>query len=286
MAAGQRVIKTLRLDSNLDSYRDFFTTEQGQALYSRMHPGNASLIDDLGFAWRAAAYAAALPGQVTGQIPAFLDGLNRSPQFADSQLTTMERVLGILAQRLPTVTADPKLLRDLKKTVLDILGELASARTKHPLHIEQNDLWEQFLGTAEFQFYVVSSQRFCYLTTYAAYEAFLVGVARTKTGDDSIRSSDRNPSFATRLDQAIGESTSSKCWSAEPVKIAREIRNALMHERGCVTRQLEQYRSKLRLEGDEIQLWPSDNRRLFEDLLERVLVALDDDRWQQTEVKA
>lgn len=269
------VVKTILVDPDHKSYKDFFTTEQGQSLYSKKREDIAGLIDDLAFAWRSAAYAAAMPGQISGQVPNFVSGWHTMPQHPESQLSISEMVLGILVKRLPTVTADPDFFAELRRTILDVLDEVGRIRAKHSLEISEEDVWNQFLITPEFQFYIISSQRFCYLTAYAAYESFVVGIVRRSLRDDTIRISDKNPKFFVRLKEVVGESVASKCWSARPVIIAREIRHSLMHERARITKKLEPYRDEIRLVEEEIQIHPSDNRQLFIDLIERVRLLLD-----------
>jgi hypothetical protein len=269
------VVKRVLVDPDHESYKNFFTTEQGQSLYSRKREDLNELIDDLAFVWRSAAYAAAMPGQISGQVPNFVSGWHTMPQHAESQLSISEMVLGILVKRLPTVTADPAFLAELRTTILDVLDEVATIRAKHSLAISEEDIWKQFLIIPEFQFYIISSQRFCYLTAYAAYESFVVGIVRRSLKDDQIRSTDKNPKFYNRLKEAVGESMASKCWSSTPVDIAREIRHSLMHERGRMTKNTEPFRKQIRLVEEEIQIHPSDNRQLFVDLIERVHLLLD-----------
>jgi hypothetical protein len=216
-----------------------------------------------------------MPGQISGQVPNFVSGWHTMPQHAESQLSISEMVLGILVKRLPTVTADPTFLSELRATILDVLDEVAAIRAKHSLEVSEEDIWNQFLIIPEFQFYIISSQRFCYLTTYAAYESFLVGIVRQSLNDDHIRASDKNPKFYNRLKEAVGESLASKCWSSPPVDVAREIRHSLMHERARMTKNLEPFRKHIRLVDEEIQIHPSDNRQLFVDLIERVHLLLD-----------
>ncbi|MEO0530981.1 MAG: hypothetical protein AAF266_10465 [Planctomycetota bacterium] len=176
----------------------------------------------------------------------------------------------MLHAKLPTITADPQFLSELRTTVSGLVEEVREVRSKQPLEVTEDDLWKQFLRLPKYQFYISGSQRFCYLSAYAAYEVFLVGLVREKLQDQSIRVTDRDPKFTSRLIDAVGQSEASRSWSAAEVAMPREIRNSMLHERGRMTAKLETYREKLRLVSDEIQLHPADNRKLIRDLLSRV----------------
>lgn len=269
------VIKTFLIDPDIQSYRNYFTTDQAQSLLDRGLDAVEPLVNDLSFAWRSAAYAAGMPGQMAGQIPRFLAGEQSFPQSAEGQQSVTEMVLALLVHRLPTLTADPAFLGELRTTILNILPEVREARTSFPRSLTEDELWNTFLQLTEFQFYILSSQRFCYLTVYAAYEVFLVGFVRTVLKNDTIRVTDRSPRFSKRLEEAVGTSLCSKAWTTPAVAMPREVRNSLLHERGRLTVKLKPFESKLRLVDGEIQIYPEDNKQLIANLLGCVHLLLD-----------
>lgn len=128
----------------------------------------------------------------------------------------------------------------------------------------REDLWEVLIKEESFYTSLWSSERMCYGALYYSYECFLRECVRINRGEDT-----KEKRLKDDFRDAFGQDLANACWSDKKIHIARLTRNALVHNGGRITSQLEKQPHNFRVEDGEIQIGAPNTTDLYKLLKER-----------------
>ena len=87
------------------------------------------------------------------------------------------------------------------------------------------------------------------------------------------RTSDRD--FNQRLRSAFGDDVARQCWLNGDIAIVRDVRHALSHAGGRVTKRLENKKHGIKVLNGQLHIVPEDNRRTIKTLRPGVKALVD-----------
>jgi hypothetical protein len=138
----------------------------------------------------------------------------------------------------------------------------------NPTVVDIEKHWKSFISIPDFALRLWNSERNAYGALYYAYEDFLVrcvGVVNTKPDYRMPRRSE----FANDIAAVYGDQIRDICWLDKPVAVSREIRHAIVHNGGRITKVLANLAPDLPLEHDQIVILAPDTTELFNSLKRR-----------------
>jgi hypothetical protein len=123
-----------------------------------------------------------------------------------------------------------------------------------------DDVWAVYLYNNAFQgaLWKVAENSYCSL--YYAYENLLVAIA-LEYSDKKIRVTDRD--FTAQLNNILGESITTRVWSSSKIILAKEIRNAIVHNGGKLTDKLVKLKYENISDNGDVIISASDTRNLY-----------------------
>ena len=202
---------------------------------------------DLIASWKGISNARQMPVMMINLFKSGVEGATRPyAEYAHRFTTTLRDTI---VARVPLSDSQQRSmdagLRSIQAGTADMLKS-----AKHALDAEK--LWEDFTKELEIRLSLWKSEEAAYVMMFFAYESFLshcVGIFK----DNPAYRARRAEELGNDLETEFGKPVSDNCWRAEPVTIARLVRNALLHNGGRLTRELEQYRKRIIVvERDEI----------------------------------
>jgi hypothetical protein len=123
-----------------------------------------------------------------------------------------------------------------------------------------DDVWAKYLNNNAFQGALWKIAENSYCSLYYAYENLLVAIS-LEYSDRKVRVTDRD--FTAQLNNILGESITSKVWSSSKIILAKEIRNAIVHNGGKVTDKLVKLEYENISDDGDVSISASDTRDLY-----------------------
>jgi light-regulated signal transduction histidine kinase (bacteriophytochrome) len=267
------------VETRQDAYGPFFTDHFAHEAFEASNAA-ASLktpIFDLVADWRSASYAGALPAQIPSAIKHFHDAFVNTETPPSGILQYSEAILAKLSREIPELVADPKLQRKLQEKVVALSCEIVDANASVNQEMDGQEVWKQYLELHPFQLGLHGTLRLVYLAVYGAYENFLVRVLSIAHGGKRIRITDSD--FKKDFRSALGPLIDS-AWFAEEIKIARLVRNSLVHAGGRVTDELRKCKIPLVVHDDSLNVFPEHVSDLYNALKVPALAVMRAGRFQ------
>lgn len=271
-------IHHVRIDDNLDSYRSFFDHDWAKQIDALVRGTKLEgPVFTLGMTWKSVANTHFMPWLLVVSLIRQLDGfMETNPAMAATVIKD------IRANLLHAV--EDCLSREARRRLTAAINTLSAAAV-----LAQHDVkgavrarlspevhWNELLKNPEFKFSIWGSQRICYGALYHAFEYFARQCVAIGSGQsDEWRLPGNIVEAAKRL---YGPEFVDKCLGDRAVTIARFVRNALAHQGGRVTSELEGIGHGMVVEDGEIQIMPDNTAALYNvlktkafDLAERTL---------------
>lgn len=264
MGAQPETIATIYVITERGAYRDVFTTSQAEAIakFGDDDSGLESLLNQLLLHWRACAYQATLHSSWVYSRPeaANLEDLGSNQRL----LTFSELLLHVLVKEVPQLDFEPNLRAQIKRLALDKAVEYQEtfARIDHDAMLDQ--AWRSMMESPAFQLYVWYAQRSSWMFAFAAYENFLVALSRLAGFTGRLRVTQGD--FQDRVASVLDVEVVATCWTVEPVKGMRDVRNALAHRNGAVDIHGEREVNGIRVQGRQYHVTVDDVRALLDSL--------------------
>jgi hypothetical protein len=259
----------IKIDERVDAYASFFDHSWSRAIDALVF---GSKLEEPVFAlsvnWKAAANAQLLPWLMMHSIKEFWRG------NIEGQMSGSERSFWILAQQIPAAMRE-SLSNMKRKKLTEIINENAQ-RVKQAGEQEEQDLNTQALlstflksrGGDELSLGIWGSQRIVYGAIFHAYENFVrcaLGLARNEPDYRAFNIK----TLVSDSKAAFGDETAKYCLTDDCVEVARLVRNALAHNGGKLTPELEKLAHGIEVVDGQLQIMPENNRKLFHQLKDR-----------------
>ncbi len=269
---GAGLVKEISIDPEIDSYGTFFGHNWSQQLAELIAE---TKIKEPFFAlcvnWKAAANTHFMPWFMMKSIRAVLEG------YLNNDEPIIDQAFRALSQRLPDEMGD-SLSNMMRKKLAQVIRKIGEEWKQSKAHeIRSVDIiirgwFAEFAGSedaSELRLSIWGAQRLCYGSLYHAYENFVtrcIGLAR---GDPDYRGFPTKTLVADAK-SVFGDVLATYCLDDQFVKIAREVRHALAHRGGKVNEALTNCPHDVVILDENLQIMPKDNRKLFEELKQRV----------------
>lgn len=255
--------RNVHIETGIEEYRNFFNDDWGERIVALTEraPKLSEIAFDILMEWRAAAYTVSLPVTIIEHMKAYHDTFVTTGEINTTLLRLVDLVSARLAVRIPSLTGDPALIRQIQHEVVNIGAELEDARSRAALLFPLDDTWRSYLDNPVYQLSLWGSQRIGYVSIYNSYDNYLARVVAVALGLDTCRTSDRD--FKSQLEQAFGSALLEKCWTSNDINIARLARHALSHAGGRETAQLGKQKHGFVLRDGRIQVTPEKTKALF-----------------------
>ena len=165
----------------------------------------------------------------------------------------------------------PMLRQKLQQAIKEYGEEIDSTRSQVAVQVleKRGDLWGQLIAHNDFNTSLWGLERMCYGGLYFSYEWYLTQCLRLKRGEPKYRWRHGANCF-TDFAASFGEALTESCLRDEEIQLARVTRNALAHNGGRITSELEGRRHTFHIEGEEIQINADHTTNLFHKLKDRV----------------
>ena len=251
--------KKLMIDDRLESYQSFYDHEWARS-FSQLVSG--TMLDppalDLCKDWKGAANAGRLPWHVVHSLKDFYYGYL---QPGDSSFQRLTKGLLVWLQDRTRHSFNLTKQKELIGIVNKVSQEVQEGITKAPPVLDLDEIWSEFLSITEFTLSLWSLQKLCYCAVYYAYENFLRMCV--SIGQDRPEYRPRTDELMRDLRALFGIPIGDACLSDEGVVLARQVRNALAHNGGRATTEIEANRGELSILDGDIQIMPLDVRKLY-----------------------
>ncbi len=263
------LVHQIRIDNRLDSYQTFFDHDWSRKIGTLV--GGTKLEEPV-FAlcmnWKSAANTHALPWLMIESLRGLWTG------FMSGHEPFALKTIKALSQRLPSEMADSLSnmnRKKLAKVVRDIGIQVCEATETSKEEFDPQTIWREFLrpDIQEFQLCIWGSQRICYGAIFHAYENFVrqcVGVTKDEPDYRAYFNQ-----LVKDVESTFGLQAAEFCLTEQNIKIARQVRNALAHNGGRITDEIESRPHDLAVEDGVIQIMAPDTKNLFDLLKTRAL---------------
>jgi hypothetical protein len=190
-------------------------------------------------------------------------------------------LLAKLQQKVEDISADPELRSRIRIACIESVDEYRKTIEHLSAESLEESHWQQLITESVFMMYIWYSQRACYMFVVAAFEHFLVGVVELGMSGIPVRATDRD--FSTRLRARIGDRAERECWSGNDALVRREVRHTLAHKSGIATDKLLRLQHRFIVTDGLLQIGVSNNKQLFSDLVQSLLVVCSELKSRDTE---
>jgi hypothetical protein len=253
----------IRIDDRLESYTTFFDHAW------------ARTIDDLGrgtkletpvfnlcISWKAAANTCVLPWLMCTSVSDFSIGFSRGDGL------TAFKLIDACAKRLPAEMPGLSNMRrkEMREAIAKLGKELRDTQAEFAAGVDAKQMWMAFLtgpGSQEFGLGIWGSQRLAYGAIYHAYENFIREAVGLALGDPDYRALKVSVLIAD-CQRTFGKPIADLCLSDPDVDIARLVRNALAHNGGKETSQLQAVNHGIMVDSGQLQVMAPHTRQLFD----------------------
>ncbi len=232
------------MDPHFDSYESFLDSQWADEI-DEAAKGSAisEIVLNLIFAWRLSSNTFRLPWLMVQQLKHFGEGLVNGPIGHQNELVT--KIVNLLSERLPTYM-DANLRREqrrqLRTGIALVAEEVKKANEAVKIPIDAHAYWSDIITLPVVQLSILGSQRLSFVALYFGYEDFVHSIYRAKTGDTRERLPP-SKEFGKLLAKETSGDVRDYCWSDTRIVVAGLVRNALAHNGGRFTKDLEPYRN-------------------------------------------
>jgi hypothetical protein len=265
----------LVIDDRLDSYESFFDHTWARSFFqlvdlTKLEP----LAFDLCADWKGTANTGRLPWVVIDSLEGFHAGysLSKEPFWQKLTKALREHFLDRTNHTF-SLTKRKELVGIIDKVSADVQEDIRKA----PPAFDRQEIWAGFLGIGEFTLSLWSSQRLCYGAVYYAYENFLRQCVCIGNKKPVYRPHDARELQAD-LNTLFGSTIGDTCLDDDRVIRARRVRNALVHNGGRATSEMQTNAGTLRIVNGKIHIMPPDVRELYNLLKDHVTALAEDGR--------
>lgn len=250
---------TFRIEQELDAYQSFYDHDWARHFGSLAKEAG---LDDIFFAliatWKSAANTSRLPWLMNLSMENFAKGYSTGQKSHPAQFLDAVRDL-IINKTEPPLNKQQQL--SIVKHIFSTNEQLSDAIAND--NTLNEEYWKFLIQDSEFQIAIIGTQRMCYSDIFFAYENFSLQIAMKIHKDSTIRTTDRKPNFASKLDSALCPESGDTLWTCEDVQRIRRIRNCLVHQGGKADPSLTSD-PKVDLENGYVQITVSNNRELMD----------------------
>lgn len=268
------LVKRFTVTEDLEAYQGFFDSQWATEQLERVKPLQYKKpLFDLLVAWRGTSYAREMPVMALNSVTSSVDSALRLYP------TLGVRLIDALKLRLEqSLVMDPLTPRQKHLLKLDLEG--LRAQVQHTLNtnkiaLDRKALWKAVVDHADMKLSLAKSEESAYLALYYSYEVFLtncVGIALGRSDYKWYKAR----TFEKDLSQATSSRACDFCWRDDIVTKARLVRNALLHNGGRISDELERFRSTLCINDDVLCIRAPDTTILAQALKSRVGAFIDD----------
>lgn len=264
------VARKMRVDTRRDSYQPFFDkdwadTELSRAQGTRLY----GPVFDVVSSWRATSYSHAAPLALAKCIEASLNEHLRGVE--PSVVETCRIVEAKLVDKLrkAQVTVRPRLAAALSVAARELAreAEQAIAVARDAVQVPPQEIWDDLLDQEYVGSLIWDTERNCFSSLYFSYECFLKECVRIIRGETRFRIQGDFPKI---LRAHFGDEVEKSCWSCDPIKNARNVRNAFAHNGGRLTDNLPKESDQFIVVEGQLQIMAEHTVRLFSLLREQV----------------
>jgi hypothetical protein len=253
-------------DRDLESYSGLFDRQWAESLLNQFK--NTKIYEplfELLFAWREMDMVYQTPWLFVHKNKAFGDSFARA-----FERTRPDFFAGLIARLHHEMIS--YLHTDQMDLLARIVGKIAAdvqvKAEKEPVEIDRNFLWEKYFEEAGIRFSISGTLKYCFSNICHAYEVFVLRVYKLAAKKDDYRIHGKD--FSKDLNQLFGSEFSQVFWKDRKTACARLIRNALVHNGGRVTKDLQGKNHGVCVYEDRLQILPKDCRELYLHLKEQV----------------
>lgn len=275
-SATPEVVMNIFLDNRLESYAQFFDHELARkfnSLTSETKLDEAASI--LCGTWKAASNTMRLPWLA-------VDSIEKVGLGAAIDTSSKQSFLEYLPTHLRNKLSIPKVLwLEIDAEIHRAIDAYRKAEKETKRIFNAHLIWNSFLNfkkddgspVVEFPMAVWGSQQIGFGATYHAYENFLRTVLEKLSGEPEYRINYKGK-VQKDVTNLLDKSISDQCIDDPKIKLAKEIRNSLVHQGGYVEvdpATSDQYHG-FRVVNNIVQVEASNNRDLFLLLQDRAYI--------------
>lgn len=259
--------KNLVIDKRLNSYESFFDHSWARSLFrlvdqTKLEP----LAMDLCADWKGAANTARLPWLIIDSLDNFHTGYSQAKEPFWQKLTKALRA-DFLNKTKHSFSLTQR--RELAGIIDKLSEDAQESMRKAPPALDRQEIWAGFLEIMDFTLSLWSSQRLCYGAVYYAYENFLAQCVSTGRKDPTYRPHNAKK-LRTDLNRLFGSNVGDTCLDDAKAELARLVRNALVHNGGRATPEIQARAETLTIVNGMIHIMPRDIRELYSLLKDRI----------------
>jgi hypothetical protein len=133
---------------------------------------------------------------------------------------------------------------------------------------------QQFAAQEQFVLCLWGAQRLCYVSLYFSYEDFRRKTVNVACGEEPEPPPRDDRELCTDARRRFGNCLVAECFEAKQLKIARKVRNALVHHGGRVPQEVNNATYGIPVKKNVLQVRAPDVTGLFNDLKGRARTLL------------
>jgi hypothetical protein len=261
----------LKIDRDYTSYMSYYDDLWTEKIGSRI-PRN-SLLDGLFIDFlvdlRGGVHVATAQAKMVIGIKGYQEGFLNQRSSMNLICQSMGNIVTRVAVELGIDSQKERLLYNKLVEVGARIQE-TSKPTQDPELLEK--LWGHFLNQTSFVHGLWSSQRIAYVSICNAYENFVISSIKEVAGIDSLRTNDE--CFKDKFIEVYNIDSYDSCWNNGAMSKIRNIRHALSHAGGRVTKQTKNLGPDYDVTDGTIHIVPhniSEEIKILEGAIERLV---------------
>jgi hypothetical protein len=265
------ITRTIQFNPSLEAYTGFFCDEWKHCF---LKTTRTSRLRDHGFdlarTWEAISNARQLPWLMAKCLDS--DSCEKLDSYEPWNCRKI-RILGNkLVARLEKLgeRIRPMFRNRLNKAIKELGEEIDTMRSDSAARVleKRDDIWEMLMEQHVFLTSLWGLERMSYGGLYYGYEWYLCQCLRLKTGQLQHRWEAKS---RKEFRSEFGSDLAKSCLEDAEIQLARVTRNALVHNGGRTTPELNKLSHTFIIEGGEIQINAEHTTSLFHKLKDRVI---------------
>lgn len=271
--AENEIARRITIDTRSSSYEGFFDHDWASQLHAFVEGSKIQqAVWDITSSWKGTSNARRMPWLTLRFVQWALES------YARGKTPFSMEVVKAFCNNVVALMGDTPLssqqLERMQKVFLGIQNTLWLHLEANPLDLDREILkcWEDMLNKPDFALSLWKSEESAYIGVYFAYEDFvarLIGIAKGRARYELSKT------FQADFVETFDESMFERCWRG-PVRIGRLVRNALLHNGGRITEQLERTEHGLKVNDKQIYIMAPNTTDLFHLLKDRVQLMVEE----------